>query len=175
LFILDQAIALKEEGKIQVGILFQDTHAPTQETLTLLKAHEISHIIEKTPYIPKASQLLIRLWCMQYFRAYRTYCQHFGTPDLIHAHSYIAGFAGAYISDQSGIPFVLTEHSTNFLNHQIRGVHRAPVKQVLEKATRLIVVGAALSAAISEWTDRPIVQLSNPIDPDRVINSTKTH
>jgi len=164
LFILDQAIALKEEGKIQVGILFMDTNPAIKDTLDLLKAYEITHVIAKRPYLPKAAGFLIRLWCRQYFDVYRDYCERFGTPHIIHAHSYVAGFAAEYISSRSGIPFVLTEHSTNFLSDQVRLGHRASVKRVLENASRIIVVGTALRSAIYAWTDRPVVQLPNPID-----------
>lgn len=164
LFILDQAIALKAEGKIQVGILFMDTHPATQDTLDLLKAHDIPHVIAQRMYVPKAAGLLIRLWCAQYFKVYREYCARFGTPQILHAHSYVAGFAASHISAKAGIPFVLTEHATNFLTDRIRPTQRSSVKQVLERASRIIAVGTALRAAISEWTSKLAVQLPNPID-----------
>jgi glycosyltransferase involved in cell wall biosynthesis len=50
------------------------------------------------------------------------------------------------------------------LNNRIRAGHRSTLELVFENASRIIVVGTALRSAISEWTNKPLVQLPNPID-----------
>ena len=44
------------------------------------------------------------------------YCNAFGIPDIIHAHSvFHAGIASLHISRVNNIPFVITEHLTAYL------------------------------------------------------------
>ena len=49
-------------------------------------------------------------------RGFRRYAARFGRPDVLHAHNTLpAGELAAELSSRSGIPFVLTEHSSRFL------------------------------------------------------------
>lgn len=165
-FIVQQAIALQQTDGVQVGLIFLDSEAVPVEKKKTLDVHRINYVIRKVSYIPKVSKMLIRRWCQRYYRVYEQYKTRHGEPDIIHAHSYVAGFAASYISKQSGIPFVLTEHSTNFLYNNVRRLHVHTVKETLDEASWIIAVGAELAKAMQDWTEQAIEQIPNPIDPD---------
>jgi glycogen synthase len=61
--------------------------------------------------LPKAWSLK-GMWKRLYLRLFEAYVARCGTPDIIHAHGYVAGMAARYLSEKTGIPYVLTEHST---------------------------------------------------------------
>jgi glycosyltransferase involved in cell wall biosynthesis len=163
-FILEQAIALQDEGHIQVGIIYQNTQAITAQTTSLLHAHQIPHVIHKIVYIPKASAVLIQLWCRRYLKTFDEYVDHFGYPDVLHAHSYIAGLAAAYISKRTHIPFMLTEHASNFLTNNVRSAHKPEVRKTLQQARKIIAVGEGLKRSLQTWTTEPILQIPNPVN-----------
>ena len=165
-FILQQAIALQRTGQVDVGWIFLDSDEVPRDKKELLKQQGIRLLVRKVSYIPKVSGMLIRRWCGRYYELYQQYVARHGIPDLIHAHSYVAGFAAAYISEQTGLPFVLTEHSTNFLNNSIRRLQAASVRTTLDQAAWIIAVGGELAKALEHWTTHEIDQIPNPIDPD---------
>ena len=162
-FILDQAEALAQFA--ETGILYAGTRQVLASALQGLEAQGI-HVYTKTiPYIPKAAGFCIAAWCRQYYQAFEAYCLKFGKPDILHAHSYIAGIAAEYIAARATVPFVLTEHATAFLAGTIRPVHRRFIARMLQRAAEVIAVGAALATALKAYTDRQISVIPNGIDP----------
>jgi glycosyltransferase involved in cell wall biosynthesis len=76
---------------------------------------------------------------------FRRYVDRFGYPDIIHAHGALpAGRLAASIAQRTGIPYVLTEHSTAYSRGTIRPWQDALIRQVLRQAASRIVVSPDL-------------------------------
>ena len=92
-----------------------------------------------------APRLHGRQWMRVGHDLYRRYVDHFGVPDLIHAHGTLAaGRLSASIARRNGIPFVLTEHNTSFARRMIRPWQDAIIRPVLAQAAARIAVSPQL-------------------------------
>ena len=87
-----------------------------------------------------------------------------GKPDLLHAHGYIGGFAAHYLSVLHDIPFILTEHGSNFISDKIHGWHRNKIKKTYKEALALIAVGENLKEAMTKFTDNRILVIPNLVN-----------
>jgi glycosyltransferase involved in cell wall biosynthesis len=81
------------------------------------------------------------------FRLFEQYMETWGRPDIIHAHSYPAAFAAAYIRERTGIPFVYSEVMTHVKDGQYPRSH----KRMLQKAVADAALVSAVSSATASW------------------------
>lgn len=101
--------------------------------------------------------------------AFQAYCREEGIPDIIHAHNtFYAGYAAAKIKTMSGVPAVLTEHSTSFLEGLvILPGQKQIVCYTLENLNLRLAVGKALQQALQIYAPKkPVTVLGNVIDVD---------
>lgn len=90
------------------------------------------------------------------FSLFETYIKKFGKPDLIHAQSALWGaFAAKSLSDAYSIPFIVTEHLTEFL----KGIALSPIdtcwttpflKEIFEKSSKILSVSNAVSDVLKK-------------------------
>jgi len=164
-FILEQANALHNHTSARIGLIYrQDLTFAQNRKLRREHLKPFEHIIVTKPYIPKASRFTIDIWCRQYFDAYRKYAKRYGPPDVIHAHSYIAGFAASYIAKKTGIPFVLTEHASTFISEDIRPSQISSVKRALNSASSIICLSNSLKKVLEKFTDQHIEVIPELVD-----------
>lgn len=96
---------------------------------------------------------------------FEQYIKHHGLPDVIHAHTaLLAGREARLISARTGIPYVVTEHSSAILKQNMGLTHRLVVKKVYEQASRVISVSTALKEAIGQQFGVGSVVIPNVID-----------
>lgn len=107
------------------------------------------------------------------------YIQHFGRPDIVHAHGvFDAGVAAAAVYRSSGIPFVLTEHSSRFFTDKFSTPEVACIRETLGAAAVLTTVSSALAsrvATVSSADVQSIEVIGNVLDPwleDRALACT---
>ncbi len=110
---------------------------------------------------PKLNMWLTKLWCKLYLKAFRKYLQNNAKPDLIHAHSYFAGYIAMQIKEIYGIPYVITEHHSGFMDQSIPSWQISLTTSVFKKANEIIAVSNSLRAKLSELTNRNIYVISN--------------
>lgn len=81
--------------------------------------------------------------------------RRFGKIDLIHAHvSYPAGWVAMRLSDETGVPFVVTEHMGPFplaVYAQASGALRSFIREPLERAAARIAVSESLCDRIASF------------------------
>ncbi len=71
--------------------------------------------------IPGFRKINYNFFAQNCYEEFKNYCRKYGKPDVIHAHSvFMGGIAGCKISRKENIPFVLTEHLTNFITGGIK-------------------------------------------------------
>jgi glycosyltransferase involved in cell wall biosynthesis len=109
-----------------------------------------------------------RLMAEQTRALFSDYRQKQGAPDLIHAHtSLYGGFLGASLKGETGLPLVLTEHSSNFLTGQLSGKQLAVVRSVLQASDRVLAVSLPLAQALEQLEPACKVSvLGNIVDTD---------
>lgn len=71
--------------------------------------------------VPRNRRLNYWLLCRFAFKKFKLYCIKYGVPDIIHSHCvYYGGIIADYISHKARIPFLTTEHLTNFCTGDIK-------------------------------------------------------
>jgi glycosyltransferase involved in cell wall biosynthesis len=125
--------------------------------------------------LPKLVHYNVTRWVSIVESMFRDYIQTYGKPDILHAHcTKWAGYAAMRISQQYGIPYVVTEHLSLMSLEEEFG--KAPsdawqiplLKQTYEQAAMVIPVAEELVAdtACYYGTDYSWKHLSNVIDTD---------
>lgn len=87
--------------------------------------------------------------------------------DLIHAHvSYPAGYLAMKLSEQTGIPFIITEHSGPFPLPGLskKGIALPLVSEPISAAKAVIAVSSALAEEIRHQTGRESLIIPNLVD-----------
>jgi glycosyltransferase involved in cell wall biosynthesis len=114
------------------------------------------------------------LWKMQVKRLFKSYVGEYGMPDLIHAHNILwGGFSAMAIGEQTGLPFVVTEHTSSFARGLIQPWQERFIKQVISKADCLLTVSNKLADQIQTYTkDKKIGIVPNVVDTDYFTPST---
>jgi len=117
--------------------------------------------------VPKMPRLNGQRWVARTRWLYRRYVTAHGQPDIIHAHSAVwAGVAAEAISSETGVPYVLTEHSTGFA----RGLYaswRRPLERAFRNARAVVAVGQALREQLARYRPRDDIEvIPNMVDVD---------
>jgi len=99
--------------------------------------------------------------------AFDHYCRLHGTPDIIHAHNiFYGGYLAAQIKRKYGIPVVLTEHSTSYMEGLIIFPGQpAIIRNTLRGIDVRIAVSQALADAINVYdATSKIIPIGNMVD-----------
>ena len=94
------------------------------------------------------------------------YIKTHGIPNVIHVHCYQAGLLAIEIKRLYNIPFVLTEHSSNFLTGLVPHKHFLLINRILEYSSINIAVSINLKDRISEQFLNEFVYVPNIVDTD---------
>lgn len=168
IFIFEQVKALQQSG-LAVAVLygsFQYRHLFKAAETNFSIESEVSTFRAKGFFPPKINTWLIETWARQHFPLFEQYLEQFGRPDLLHAHSYLAGAVALQLSQRYNIPYVLTEHLFRFLTEAVRPRHRNLVRKVYDGASGLIAVSTALQTKMQAYTQSKIEVIPNLVDMD---------
>jgi glycosyltransferase involved in cell wall biosynthesis len=115
-------------------------------------------------HLPKVAGLMW-MWRRQYARLFEIYVKRMGVPDIIHAHGFLAGIAARYLSRKSGIPYLITEHSTALPGKQVKWYHRKQLELAYQNASELVAVSNFLKDSMEKHCARKDIQvIPNPVD-----------
>lgn len=85
------------------------------------------------------------LWVRVGMRLFRRYVSETGMPDLVHAHNAIlAGQLANCIQMRFGIPYVITEHSSDFARGSLSMASISKIEMAYKNAAMLITVSESL-------------------------------
>lgn len=116
--------------------------------------------------LPPAVTLLIR---QAGFRAFEHYCSEQGRPDVIHAHNiFYGGYLAAQLKRKYGVPVVLTEHSTSYMEGLIifPGQPRI-IRETLRGINHRIAVSESLVTAMKPYApEQEISVVGNIVDTE---------
>jgi glycosyltransferase involved in cell wall biosynthesis len=89
-----------------------------------------------------------------------------GKPDIIHLHGFEGGKLAIWIQEKYGIPFVITEHSSRFLNNSLTPKHIEFAKSVFKNAKTRIAVSESFAAKLYELTSVSFIVIPNIVNTD---------
>ena len=113
----------------------------------------------------------LRQWVLvrQFRRLFQTYVQRFGRPDLLHAHTALwGGYAASVVSEEAGIPLIVTAHSSGFRRGLYSKHEREHASKAFSRADTVIAVSQALAQDIAPYAGtRRTHVIPNMVDTDR--------
>ena len=182
-FCLEQAKALKAQGN-EVRILSNVQLSIKKSIKDFLFSpyarftENIEGIVVYRSYqhgVPKLIHFNVNRWVSIVRSMFKQYVDRYGKPDILHAHCCKwAGYAAMLISNEYGIPYVITEHLSSMLYEKEFG--KAPssawqiplLKQAYEQANMVITVSDELVDDIACYFGKGYKHqtISNIIDTD---------
>lgn len=182
-FFMDQARALQKSGH-HVSILYCDTYSVkcikdfVQYEEENVKKTEGITIYRKKYFCPVKHGMdgYRRAFTKGIIELYERYL-HGGQVDIIHAHCCVwAGYAAMKLSEQTGIPYLITEHATLFQLHkdEISSKNNEYIKEAFCKAAKLVCVSGAFRRLLSDYRD-DIEVIGNVVNCSRFHITEKAH
>ena len=107
------------------------------------------YIIE-SPFWPRNSKWGIERWAERYVKELKKYCNKYGWPEIIHAHTYLGGYCGSLIKKERNIPYLLTLHESQIMNDSIPQYHEQFLMGALSNADEITTVGPVLSNKVEK-------------------------
>ena len=106
------------------------------------------------------------------------YIDKFGLPDVIHVHTFLAGELGMWVKEQYAIPYIVTEHSTNFARGNFSQAQLQFSKQVFENSKANIAVSKEFCNLLEKQTHCKFQYVPNVVDtsffkPSKKVKSTE--
>ena len=176
IFFRDQALALVSAG-VRTGVVFTE-----QRTLRSLSPRALSEnhwqlsdrAVDQVAEIRRHGWSLVprsfsrRLWVNSMVGLGRTYVSRYGKPDILHVHSCVSAALPAHtLSQELGLPFVVTEHRTHFLQNQWRPPEPERTRAALRAAAAVCAVSSALAGAVERFAPGIACQvIPNLVDTD---------
>ncbi len=158
-FFREQAIALARRVG-DVGVLF-----PNQRSLRELwnsnsakfGIHCVddagTHLIQRNGFnlTPRYERGVAFQFVHHGIKLYAKYVEHYGAPDVIHAHSALYGGLLAHeIACKSGVPYVVTEHSSAYFEHLLQPKQLSWAGKVFTDSMANIAVSQSLKRLLED-------------------------
>lgn len=100
-----------------------------------------TYVYKSMYFFPRLPYLDRHRWVGAGWKLFKRYVRDHGPPDIIHAHSMNhAGILAQQIHEKTGIPFVLTEHSSTYARKLIRNWQRPAMLQSAQQCSARIAV-----------------------------------
>jgi glycosyltransferase involved in cell wall biosynthesis len=158
-FFREQAAAICKDGN-SVGVIFSEPrpirewhkHLFKKPTCSTLNDEGVNVVFSKGLAWVFFSSLLTGLALrIRSQMLFKNYVRQFGKPDVIHAHcSLYGGWAARMLSKKYSIPYVLTEHSSQYQLRPVTPFQKWMVGRVLAGAKALIAVSNSMAEAMAD-------------------------
>lgn len=156
-FVIEQCAALRASGA-DVGLVFSRIQGLRSigagrvlrgfPAFTRLD-HPVPTFGFKSWNVPKMNALVPRFNTLMLRNRYAAYVKAVDRPDILHAHVALeAGVAAHQIAAETGLKYVITEHSTGILNGDLTNAQRAMARAVYRDAHCVIAVSQILADRI---------------------------
>ena len=150
IFFRQQAQALQRSG-LKIGVLAPQFRSLRGQPASLFslnygqkqytEAHIPTYTYRSMDFFPRVPFIDRARWLRAGKTLWQRYLTQHGTPDVIHAHCVnYAGILAHHLHQQTGIPYVITEHSSTYARGLIRPWQQAAMQPaVTHAAVRLAV------------------------------------
>ena len=167
IFVKEQVLALAA-SKISVSVLYVDSSYKKIFNRQIVEVNQEDGI---SVYrlggfsFPKINKWALNKWVNQYLILYELYEKDHGTPDIIHAHSFVAAYAATIIKKNTNRPLIVTEHFSGLLKKTVKRRYLEIANHTYNSSNGIIAVGSLLKERISMLTSTRVVQMSNSFNP----------
>lgn len=161
IFFRQQAQALQRSG-LQVGVLAPQFRSMRGQPASLFSlnygqkiyteaniptyTHRSMDFFPRVPFIDRAR------WLRAGKTLWQRYLAQHGKPDVIHAHCInYGGILAHHIHQQTGIPYLITEHSSTYARGLIRSWQQAAMQQAVAHAATRLAVSRAFCALLTQF------------------------
>ena len=105
-------------------------------------------------------------WVNKAIQLSEKYMNKYGKPDVIHAHSTLwGGYAAMILSQKYNIPYVVTEHLTEFARGLIEEWKIPYINKVFDNANKALAVSSPFANLLQKYSkNNKIEVLHNPVD-----------
>lgn len=172
-FFRDQALALKKQGN-KVGVLCSlpiSIKKVFDQTKFFFEKEKyvddgIPTRVFPFPSIPKSFRLnsAIRLMIGKYL--FKRYIKEVGMPDVIHVHNFYSGDIAIWVKQKFDIPYVVTEHSSAFINNQLSKNQLRFAKNVYKNSDMNISVSIGFTELLIKKMGIQFITIPNLVDVD---------
>lgn len=176
IFFKEQAQGLHNEGT-NVGIIYPEVRWLSELTLDKFKKNhfQVKEYNEDGIVVfrkhgwntyPKFPENQVRSWVKQSLKLFNLYIKKYGKPDIIHAQSSKwAGYAAKFISEKYKIPYVVTEHLSEFARGLIEDWQKPYLMEAFRSADKVLAVSSPYAKIVKEYCyDREVEVISNSVD-----------
>ena len=95
----------------------------------------------------------------------KKYIRDYGRPDLIHCHgAFWAGEASLHLKEKYGIPYVITEHSSDVMQENYSVEKEELLKCIYRESIMLIAVSEKLKRAVEKLGEKKVLVVPNVVD-----------
>ncbi len=176
-FFLEQAKALKKAGH-QVTILYCDTYSVKCIREWIVYEEQTTDVIDNIKVYRKKTFCPFKHGMEGHRKAfargilslYESQIKGRMEPDILHAHCCVwAGQAAMALSQQTGIPYLITEHATMFQLHrdQISRKNNQYITQAFQRAAKVLCVSSAFRDVLAVYRAPQEIQVvGNVVDCD---------
>lgn len=109
-------------------------------------------------YFPKIQELYLKYYSMLLNKLIKNIIENEGEIDIVHIHSAL-DMGIAYLKSEINLPYIITEHSTKYSRKLINKVQKKYLKDVFNKAKKVLVVGNGLKEDLSEYIDKSRIDI----------------
>lgn len=176
IFFKEQAQGLYNQG-VKVGVIYPEVRWLSELNLDKLKANhfQVKEYNEEGIIVfrkhgwntyPKFPEKQVKSWVKQCLKLFKLYINKYGKPDIIHAQSSKwAGYAAKFIEEKYKIPYVVTEHLSEFARDLIEDWQKPYLMEAFRSADRVLAVSSPYAKIIKEYCyDQEIEVISNSVD-----------
>ncbi|MFT4534139.1 MAG: glycosyltransferase involved in cell wall biosynthesis [Saprospiraceae bacterium] len=162
IFVQAQAKVLSEFCDVNVLLLewgiIPKTRMSTDGKLTVYKKSGF--------YLPNRNETLLKIWAHQYYLLFKKNHKR-NNYDIIHCHDHYGAYAGWYINQKMGIPYVVTIHNSSIQSMTLVNWKQSYLPKVLDNASKVLAVGHKLGEILEQYfTRKKVTILPNVVDTD---------
>jgi glycosyltransferase involved in cell wall biosynthesis len=179
IFYFDQAVALKKIfPTLKVGFLSVNPigikdflKRPSFCKLGLKNYTDANVQIKVFSYlnIPFIKNFDVKIANWLYPKLFKKYIKHFGPPQIIHVHGYEAGLAALEIKNRYQIPYLITEHSSKFVNNKLNHEQIQIAKKVFSYSSLNIAVSNYFALKLNSMFKLAFTTIPNLVKTEEII------
>lgn len=94
-------------------------------------------------------------------------------PDIVHVHGYQAGFLALWLKENYSIPFVITEHSSQFIDELVTPQFEVFARKVFLNANKCIAVSPHFAELMTLKIGCPFEVIPNVVQTELFVPTTK--
>lgn len=138
------------------------------------KKNNVNVVLVLFPSIPKLKRFNNFIRYVLNRRLIRKYSK-VSKIDMIHVHNSVAGKAALWYKNKFNIPYLVTEHSSEYSRRVFRSYEMSLYKKIYQNAACNIAVSKEFCKLLSKTFDLSFTYVPNIVDTDFFIPSQKNH